>query len=165
MGYNLTIGEAYMDYDKKYADLSIRAEHAEREDAPDHDPYVQKGNSRSPSYTVWDEFCREAGEDVYAMFYGSGWSPEMRGYKAMPEYFIRKYPKRERPILAEHPGHSVLTKDDLKIVREALANRKKLGTIPGFNGVDDGVLARLLWLDFWIDWALKNCKIPILHNS
>lgn len=165
MGYNLKIGEAYMDYDKEYAYLVINAELVENENAPDHCPYTGKGNMRSPSYSGWSDFCQEAGDDVYQMFYGSGWDSNMRAYRNPNEEFLKKYPKRVSPVLQEHPGHVVLTEDDLKIVREALVNRKKLGTKPGYNDGEDGILDRLLWLDFWIDWALKNCKIPILRNS
>jgi hypothetical protein len=29
----------------------------------------------------------------------------------------------------------------------------------------DGNLARLRWLEWWVDWALKNCKLPAVGNT
>lgn len=29
----------------------------------------------------------------------------------------------------------------------------------------DVALAVLEWLKFWIDWALKNCKVPVVYKS
>jgi hypothetical protein len=87
------------------------------------------------------------------------------------EDFSNRYPNRSEPIIASHPGYSVLTNDDLAIVKSARIEREKLGKEPGFwdnDNVDNGkdpILARLLWLEFWIDWALTNCKIPILENT
>jgi len=28
----------------------------------------------------------------------------------------------------------------------------------------DDVLARLIWLEFWIEWSLNNCKNPGIFN-
>jgi len=71
MGYTLTIGEAKLSYEPEDLYLTIEAEGATHEDAPDHDRFTGKSNSRSPSYTAWADFCREAG--LYELFYGQGW--------------------------------------------------------------------------------------------
>ena len=171
MGYNLTIGNARLNYDKEYNTLTVEAEGTSHPSAPIHCPFTGNGSSRSPSYTGWSEFCKEAGEEVYAMFYGSGWNRDYRMYDRPSEQFLELYPRREIPILSNHPGYQPLCQDDLTIVRQARIEREKLGKEPGFwddDNVDNGkdhVLARLLWLEFWIDWALKNCEIPILENT
>ena len=70
------------------------------------------------------------------------------------------------------------------IVRAALEKRRRESTLPpGFWGMDkfdrekqawvpspdagkrDPILARLLWLDFWMGWALANCETPAVENS
>ena len=163
MGYNLTIGEASIKVDDEF--IYIGAEPASDSDAPDHCPYTGKGNTRSPSYTAWSDFCKQAG--VYELFYGDGWSrTEMRN---IPKYDFY----RETILLQDHPGAAVIIPEDLEYVRKARKNYEinNGGKEAGFwdeYDVDNGkdpTLARLLWLEFWIEWALKNCKNPIMANS
>lgn len=166
MGYNLTIGNARLHYYPEYQHLCIEAEPAQHPDAPDHDPYTGKGNSRSPSYTAWHDFCLEAG--IEPLFYGGGWDRDLRAYRKCPENF-----HRERPLLVEHPGVQPLCRRDLEYVKAARLRREATngGREPGFwddDGKDNGkdpTLARLLWLEFWLKWALDNCAIPVLENT
>jgi hypothetical protein len=164
MGYTLIIGEAEIEQYDEW--VLISAKSATMDDAPNHCPFTKNGNMRSPSYTTWSEFCKEAG--IFPMFYGSGWSREERRYESAEGNFYR-----ETPILQDHPGASGLIAGDLEYVRAARINREKTngGKPPGFwddfevdNGKDP-VLARLVWLEYWIDWALKNCENPVLANS
>lgn len=167
MGYNISIGNATLNYQKGDEHMSIRVESASHPDAPDHCPYTGKGNMRSPSYTGWSEFCKEGG--INELFYGQGWSREERRYTECSDDF-----HRETPLLAKHPGAFPLLPADLDYVREARINRERTngGKPPGFwdgdGSVDNGndhVLARLLWLEFWIQWALDNCEYPAMANS
>lgn len=163
MGYNLTIGEAVIDCSDEY--IHIDAEYASHPDAPAHCPYTKNGNSRSPSYTAWSDFCKAA--EIYELFYGEGWSREERRYIPKQDFY------RETILIADHPGAAVIIPQDLDYIRAARERRaaNNGGREPGFwdnEGVDNGkdhVLARLLWLEFWVDWALKNCKNPVIHNS
>jgi len=163
MGYHLTIGEARIERDDDY--IRIAAEDATDDAAPDHCPYTKKGNGRSPSYTAWHDFCKEAG--IEKLFYGDGWSREERRYIPSEDFY------RETILLGEHPGAAVIIPQDLEYVRDARIRREATngGREPGFwedDGRDNGkdhVLARLLWLEFWIDWALKNCENPIIENT
>jgi hypothetical protein len=170
MGYNITIGNAYLQYTRGDEHMSIMVEAATNENAPDHDPFTGKGNSRSPSYTAWHDFCREAG--IHELFYGQGWSREERRYLECSEGF-----HRETPLLAEHPGAFPLFHEDLQYITAARIRRQQTngGRPPGFwdwddergeidNG-NDHVLARLVWLEFWIEWALGNCERPAIANS
>lgn len=172
MGYTLTIGEATMEHHPEYASLRVGAERMTHPDAPKHCPYTKDSNSRSPSYSGWEDFCKEAGPAVYELFYGGGWNDGHYVCVDNPDN------PREAPIMAEHPGYAVLTPYDLKVFREARQRREKTngGKPPGFFDEDpktfksidngtDATLARLLWLEFWTEWALKNCKVPILENT
>lgn len=171
MGYTLTIGEATLHFVPEDQYLRIEAQRATQPGAPNHDRFTGNGNSRSPSYTGWKEFCEEAG--ISELFYGGGWDREARGYRECSENY-----HRSTPLLAEHPGSQPLCDGDLKEVRAARMHREKNngGREPGFWDYDkethqdipndkDSTLARLLWLEFWIAWALENCRIPILQNT
>jgi hypothetical protein len=170
MGYDIAIGEARIRYHKGDEHIDIDVVHTTHPDAPAHCPYTGIGNSRSPSYTAWSDFCKDAG--IYELFYGQGWSRDERRYLGCSEDF-----HRETPLLSEHPGAFALLPADLEYVRAARIRREQTngGKPAGFWDYDiergeidngnDHVLARLLWLEFWIDWALKNCEIPTIKNT
>jgi len=170
MGYTLTIGEALMRYEPDDLYLWIEAERTTHPDAPDHDEYTGKSNSRSPSYSVWSNLCQETG--LYELFYGG-----RTDYKT--GHITPSAPHRNDGLITSHPGHAVLGQADLDLVRQARERRQASngGKEPGFwdasperpwESIDNGkdpTLARLIWLEFWIDWALKTCKIPIIQNT
>lgn len=164
MGYTLTIGNAILAYYPADMYLEVGAELASQEGAPDHCRFTGKGNSRSSDYSTWEGFCKEAG--IYELFFGQGWGVS-GGYGPCPDGF-----HRETPLLAKHPGYQPLCEADYEFVKQARIRREANngGLRPGFwddetDNDTDGVLARLLWLEFWIGWALKNCEIPIIANS
>jgi hypothetical protein len=154
MGYTIKIGNAipYFEKNEEYGELYAewRVENVRHPDAPTFpvDEMTGNSNSRHPSYTGWNNFCEEAG--VYNVFY-----------------------ENER-FRGGHPGCSLLKKSDLELVREAKIRREHFSKLsPGFNDDDDdddqekydGVLARLIWLEYWIGWALTNCETPAIENS
>jgi hypothetical protein len=128
-------------------------------DAPTfpNDEMTGNGNSRSPSYTGWLEFCQETG--IYDVFYDE-----------------------RRHLHAGHPGCVMLTRSDLDRVQEARISWQKNSSLPpGFAGwpvydqqtgvsrsTDEGKydcqLARLIWLEWWMAWALDNCVTPAIEN-
>lgn len=165
MSYDFYIGEAVMEPPSKedlkdgYHEIRVRVSAHEEADAPSfpNDFMTGKGNTRHPGYSQWHDFCNAAGlED---MFYN-----------------------KESGLIAQHPGTSMLTRTHADLVTRArkLWEEGHRGAKPGWcscrkcdiliakNRKDhvelDGILARLLWLEWWINWALKNCKIPAIHN-
>jgi hypothetical protein len=173
MSYSIYIGEAILqeydpkDYDGEFA-ARYSVEGAEEEEAPEfeNDTMTGKGNSRHPGYGAWDDFARSAG--LHSFFFD-----------------------KESGVMRKHPGCFALTKEHQKTVADALTayQAKYPNTKPGFTsqfmpkpnsgiigsdsrsmGAPDEVvaeyhLARLIWLDWWIQWALKNCKRPAISNS
>jgi hypothetical protein len=120
------------------------------DDAPSfpNDP-TKNGNVRSPSYSVWTQFCQNTG--LYDLFYNE-----------------------QGNLHAGHPGTIGITKEDADIVSAALAKYKLTATLPpGFEaGWDyagpanyDYDLARLIWLDWWMRWAVENCETPAIQNG
>ncbi len=162
MGYTFTIGNAVPEFSKD--DGYLRAEWvvqpASSDAAPTfpHDDLTGNSNSRSPSYIVWLEFCNEAG--IHDVFYDD-----------------------RNNLHAGHPGCIMITPEDLANVRLARTARQVASTKPpGFDGWEqfdpetqqwsapdegkyDPILARLIWLEWWMDWALANCETPAIQNT
>lgn len=154
MGYTFTVGNAVPEFSKDYfPELSARwvvegATHLDAPTAPG-DEMTGNGNCRSPSYTVWSDFCRSTG--LYDLFYDG------RGH-----------------LHAGHPGCIGITAEFADAVSAALsAYRQKATLPPGFEAdwSYDGPpnydyhLARLIWLDWWVRWAIANCETPAIHNT
>ncbi len=172
MGYTLIIGEACFQGDKSEAWLRVWAKPEAHDDAPtfEGDEMTGNGNSRSPSYTGWTEFCRQTG--LYGMFYG------LDGRR---DPYMKEDPDchRETPLLADHPGFCALNEADALAVKHALDQHVlKYGElVPGFrswdekeedappNAMECATRARLLWLNYWVDWAVRSCEWPVLANS
>ena len=149
MGYNIYIGNAVPEFDKSdFPYLSARwtVEAAEHPDAPDFsaDNCITKNtNRRFPSYGVWTDFTKWAG--LHEMFYD-----EHVGF------------------LRPHPGCCGITREQVEVVERALEQKKRSATLPaGFSDAcsKDHNLARLMWLAFWMRWAVDNCETPAIFNS
>jgi hypothetical protein len=165
MGYDLTIGEAYIEkpdckYDYKFR---VGVNRFDCEDAPTFrgDSMTGKSSSRSPSYSTWSDFCKETG--LYDMFFD-----------------------KEKGLIAHHPGTFMLHPNHAYQITIAL-NLYKLqhpNAKPGWcdcpvcdkfirdelrESIEheelDNTLARLIWLDFWVKKAITTCKLPALRNT
>lgn len=53
-----------------------------------------------------------------------------------------------------HPGCVRLQAEHLELIRGALK-----------RPLSEWVHNRLIWCEFWVDWALKNCELPAVENS
>jgi hypothetical protein len=112
-------------------------------------------NRRMPGYSQWNDFCDETG--LRSLFFDPN-----------------------EGLMRSHPGAFPLKPSHLARVQEAVIARYHAcpGRDPGWDydphwatkdDVDDGVrgrdpnLARLLWLEYWIDRALKGEK-PVIQN-
>lgn len=114
MGYTFKIGNAVpkSSKDDGYLRAEWVVEPKSLDDAPifPNDDMTGNGNDRSPSYSVWADFCRDAG--IYDVFYDEA---------------------------------------------------TKTSTTPD-EGKYDPYLARLIWLEWWMTWALDNCETPAIEN-
>ncbi len=153
MSYDIYIGNAVI----REEDLEVEyvvSSHTEP-DAPvfPYDSMTANSNNCHPGYAQWTGFCREAG--IHDLFFGE-----------------------ESGLMRNHPGIQRLHIWHLTAVQNALRRWREQHpeAVPGFdysphwNHPDDGVrgrdpiLARLIWLEFWIDWALRTCEKPALYN-
>lgn len=150
MAYNLTIGELkvsyYQDEDEPRVELS--AESSRHDEAPAFGEISDYTNGRYPSYSAWYDFTRSAG--LFSLFYG----------------------KEERydALLANHPGCVPLTEQHRREVNKALVDFKlkypdAIATYKDKSILENGLLCRLVWFHYWVNWALDNCKQPVFENS
>jgi hypothetical protein len=155
MGYTFTVGNAVPEFSKEYyPDLEARwvVQAASSAQAPvfPNDELTRNTNERSPSYSVWSDFCRKTG--LYEFFY------EESGH-----------------LKAGHPGCVGITKEDADFVTAALKRYQATATLPpgfeeAFPSKDeppryDYHLARLIWLEWWMRWAVANCETPAIQNT
>lgn len=162
MSYTFRIGNAVPKFDKEdgYLYAAWEVEPATSKDAPNfpNDDMTGQSNERSPSYSAWGDFCKATG--LWDLFY------DAYGH-----------------LNAGHPGCELITEEGLSKVRAARERWEECATKPpGFSGFptynqinksvftpDEGKydhqLARLIWLEWWMEWALKNCETPAIQNT
>lgn len=162
MGYTFKIGdlitETYTDDDDGHSYTRYDVHNIVLDDAPEfpNDEMTGKSNGRHPSYSTWRIFCDAT--CITDIFY------------------------ENRNIRGGHPGYFDITEEIVVEISMALATYKKTSTKPpGFDGFPaydplagdwvipdegkyDGYLARLIWLDFWVNWTFNNCKQPAIIN-
>jgi len=165
MSYDIYIGEPEIKYypEEEYMKIGIKRE--THPDAPDlgWGDISGKGNSRHPGYCQMADWCRTVG--LYDLFFDE-----------------------ESGLLRSHPGCRPLLPKHLEEVRQALKlwEEKNPGCKEKFPSEDkfpsnykdlnydeqtkideqfDWMYARLVWYEFWFDWALKNCKMPSIKNG
>lgn len=149
MGYTLKIGEAIIDYDvddrwpeDSYVD--INATSIKTDDAPAFGEITDYTSERLPSYTSWGDFIRFAG--VGNMFGNSDYS-----------------------LIKAHPGCVPITTKHKELIDEAWVNytEKYPNATPTYDTdkTEDAHMCRLVWLRYWIHYALEHCKQPVFYNS
>lgn len=156
MSYDIYIGNAVLekDEDGNIREVVERMEHPDApfwESKPDEDnsehkmvfipDLSRKTNGRHPGYSQMSRFCEDAG--LSDLFFG-----EPHG------------------ILSRHPGLVRLSGKHFLELRAAkerwLENHPD--AVPGWNKGEDPILARLIWYEWWICWALEHCENPAVEN-
>lgn len=158
MGYNLTIGEMNIEYnnDDDCPQVRPRAMGEGHEGAPSFGEPTDCTNSRWPSYGSWSDSMTFIG--LEGMFYDTK--------------------NRDDSILQDHPGCIPLTQKHRKEVNAAMVEYKikypnaipTYGNPKGWdedpdNPDENSYMTRLVWLHYWINWAMDNCKQPVFENS
>lgn len=147
MGYTITIGQ--LEVEKNPDDgldcscIKFDAQGARHDTAPAFGEPTDFQNQRWLSYCTWADFMRSTGlYDIF--FYDNG------------------------HLIGVHPGVRLVTKELRDRVTEALTSfsQKNPSVVAEFgNGEIGGTLCRLIWLDYWINWAFENCETPVIANS
>ncbi len=176
MGYDIYIGETAMrpidDEDAKWMiEEGHTPEHSrtsndkttyyepyvgetEQDDAPvfPNDEMTGNSNNRHPSYTTWSHFCDVTG--LTGVFFN-----------------------KQDGLMREHPGLASIHLEHVQAIDQALQSWKvnHPNAVPGFDEWNhktmhhtptdnDPTLARLIWLDWWVKWAMNNCESPAIRN-
>lgn len=146
MGYSITIGE--LEIEKHEDDgldcscISFGAKGVRDDNAPAFGEPTDFTNSRWPSYSAWSDCLRDLG--LYDLFYCDG------------------------HLIGGHPGVRLVTANLVKEVNSRIDEfkRKNPKATPVYDGSDlNGSLCRGEWLVYWLNWAIKNCKNPVIANS
>lgn len=148
MGYSITIGEllveTYPDEAMECSGLRLTAKSVRRDDAPAYGEPTDFTNERWPSYSAWHDFAESAG--IFELLFDYGGN-----------------------LIGGHPGVRLITVDMLNIVEAARINMesrepKPQSTMENYTR-ENGAYCRLLWLEYWMRWAIENCKTPVIANS
>lgn len=147
MGYSLIIGEAKIKFNNQYgleSTCGLTAEREHHEQAPAFGEPTDFTNERWPSYSAWSDFCSAVGlKDVF--YYDGG--GHLRG---------------------GHPGCVPVETAMQQRVKEALevykAKHPDAEATYAREDKVEGYLCRLVWLDYWVTWALENCERPVFVN-
>lgn len=163
MGYTLTIGNAVpqppdpRDGDEGMFGWTVENLILPEAPAPDND-MNKHANYCWPSYSVWADFAQAV--DLYALFFDKDFG------------LIRRHPG----IVPLLPHHRTEVAEALAAFRAAhptavprFADPKPDGhpfdVVENPMNGPNAILARLVWLDWWIGWALDNCEHPAFENS
>lgn len=161
MGYTLGIGEAEMDFDadSKYLEITFKVEFEDTVKAPDG----LGGNWRDAGYGYFKDVANDLG--LTELFFGQGWDRSLREYSPCSGEFHREF-----PLIQKHPGHQVIGLDDVDHVTSARIfwedHRAVSGLTdpPGLGDDKDDRYFWVLWLEFWMAWAVHKCERPIFYN-
>lgn len=144
MGYSIAIGNAvnksYRDGDELVARWEVEGATSDKAPVFEEDDMTGNSNGRYPSYSGWGDFARETG---------------------LEDFFFH----RQEGLMREQPGCFIITEDHYNTVKKALMLRRGKGGKAGFGDGEDYNLARLMWMEFWMRWALDNCENPAIANS
>lgn len=163
MSYNINIGEPEIEYypEDGYMKMSVKEDTAENAPEFGFGDISGKGNGRYPGYSQMSEFCNETG--LYKLFFDEedGLLRPHPGCRPITKKHLAQITKARGEWEKEHPDCKNLlpTKDKepeepMDFMREEEESDKY-----------DWMYARIIWYEFWFDWALKNCKMPSISNS
>lgn len=152
MSYDIYIGEAKPEYPS--VDNGWRfdwvVERTSHPDAPSWDckpdefgavDISGKTNGRHPGYSQMTGFCIEA---------------------RLTNLFF----EGDNALMGQHPGIVPLLPEHIEKITKARQDWEDNHphAIPGWNEDEDPILARLIWYEWWMKWAVKNCDHPAVEN-
>lgn len=189
MSYDIYIGEAVMNLPnpEEHNGLAVEVRGHREPDAPTfpNDDMTGNGNSRHPGYSQWGNFTRTAG--IHDLFFDKEeglmrkhpgcfllrqrdldrvrfaldqWRIKHR--ETVPGFGDREHFEQEIARIKSWLGSA---EPDRACVAARLVaeHHRNLAALPP-TGTFDPILARLIWLEWWMAWALKNCTTPAIHN-
>lgn len=161
MGYSLTIGELEVQYSREHEDnpyVCCSAKSEKHDAAPAFGEPTDHTSERWPSYGGWHDFAEFVG--LEKLFFGRD--------------------ERDDALIANHPGCVPLTETHRREVNAAFEAFKIRypNAVPTYgekqerswqtdpnNPEENAYMCRLVWLHYWVNWAIDNCERPVFENS
>ena len=144
MSYTITIGEAVLitvesEFRARYEVLLMNHENAPEPFINRIEPWV---NRIKPSYILWNDVMYEL--KLGGLFYGD--------------------------LMKNHPGIKRLNTDNVIRIKDAvneyMKNHRAAVVDLSFPiSYERQVVEHGIWLAWWVEWAVSNCKNPAIHNS
>jgi len=158
MGYSITIGEFEIsenpDDGIDCSCLSFGAESKEIDSAPAFGEPTDRCNMRWPSYSVWSDCLEHAGmKDLFFCEQGHliGGHP---GVRLITSELYSEFTDRKVAFEAKYPK-----------VEATYGNQKSNFEGDPDNPECNSTYCRIIWLDYWLSWALRTCNTPVIANS
>lgn len=158
MGYTIKIGELKVEKNEDggldYSCISFCAEDVHSLLAPAFGEPTDNTNSRWPSYSSWSDALKFTG--LYDLFYDDyghliGGHP---GVRLVTKGLAEEVAKCKLAFEEKYPNVEATYGEPISLLEGNLK-----------NPVENGMYCRLVWIDYWIKWALANCKTPVIVNS
>ncbi len=115
-------------------------------DAPtfEGDEITGNSNCRRPGYGVWMDFAHDTG--LSDLFYAPGGIME-----------------QSHTMTVLNAGHLAIVQESLALWRATFPN-EIIGW--GENATERGMdFARLIWLEWWMRWAIEHCSVPAIEYN
>lgn len=171
MGYDIYIGNAELNYSQEDDYIAVHVKEVELETAPafENDTLSAHCNNRHPSYSGWSGFVKRVGLEAFFQDTETGRMREHSGIFPLCEdhyAIIKAALEKHRASLPDdiQPGFiddSPILKEDGTFERWATKEEYEERRLASKTDAD---LARLLWLEWWVRWALDNCQYPAIYN-
>lgn len=164
MGYSLSIGELVVEFDndEDCPRVNCSAKIFQHDNAPAFGEPTDTESQRWPSYSSWANFCRFV--DLYDLFFGKN----EKGEYTRDDALIQHHPDCI-PLTEKHRREINAAYDNFKIkypaARATYGNPKSMLEPDEDNPEENGQLCRLVWLHYWVNWALDNCEKPVFENT
>lgn len=138
MGYSITIGEVQvgqLQCEEGQYTAPVYVSVQTTPNAPIDNSPTSRTNQRWPAYGSWQDFCDKTG--LTSVFFDDNVG-----------------------LMRNHPGVAELSTEHLRTVQAAASSLRKHQPAIYEQHKD-----RIVWLEYWMEWALKNCVKPAVSNS
>lgn len=158
MGYTLAIGELVLsEVSPKSTDtIPFYVETVELDFAPAFGEPTDYTNRRLPSYSGWAEAMSFVGLHDFMFNQKTGLIKEHFDFVQLTAQHKAIIDKAHQDFYIKYPnakaGYSPKAKEDIQFYQDHDWPEENRYAV------------RLEWLKFWVDWALKNCEVPVFFN-
>ena len=156
MPIRITIGNAELEYRQTDSHVGITVNEITCDDAPD---FTDKSNNMQMSYLECHDWIRGAGVISYMNGIDLDISPTDNSFADSG--------RDSDGIIEIHPCQVTIDQRDVDFWHGKVKAYRAMNpdVQPGFDNTRDYILARMMWFEFWVQWAVKNCEMPVIANE